>query len=417
MTRKSDWKAEVDERGRLVLPGEARAACGLTPGARVPIDIEDGRLRLGRPEMQLAKVYLEPTTLCNLSCRMCIRNSWSEPGGSMTEFTFHAFLDSLRLVQPPPQVIFSGFGEPLMHPSIGAMVTAVKRLGAHGAVVTNGTLLTSERSAELIDCGLDRLWVSLDGAGPESYEEVRPGASLSGILENLSEFNRLRRLTPGVRPDLGIVFVAMRRNIGDLPSLVRLGARVGASRFMVTNVLPHTADMTSETLYRLAVYGRSVEPSRWCPEIRLPNIDVGPDTRETLYSLLRRQANLRLLGSDRVQNHDRCPFIEDGAVAIGWDGSLSPCLTLLHDQVSYLDSRSRSSHRYVIGNVGQRNLQDLWQDVDHTAFRDRVRTFDFSPCTDCGGCQMSEANEEDCFGNAFPTCGGCLWAQGVLQCP
>jgi hypothetical protein len=30
---------------------------------------------------------------------------------------------------------------------------------------------------------------------------------------------------------------------------------------------------------------------------------------------------------------------------------------------------------------------------------------------------MSEANEEDCFGNGFPTCGGCLWAQGVLQCP
>ncbi len=26
-------------------------------------------------------------------------------------------------------------------------------------------------------------------------------------------------------------------------------------------------------------------------------------------------------------------------------------------------------------------------------------------------------NEEDCFGNTFPTCGGCLWAQGVIRCP
>jgi hypothetical protein len=24
---------------------------------------------------------------------------------------------------------------------------------------------------------------------------------------------------------------------------------------------------------------------------------------------------------------------------------------------------------------------------------------------------------EDCYGNAFPACGGCLWAQGIIQCP
>jgi cholesterol oxidase len=38
-------------------------------------------------------------------------------------------------------------------------------------------------------------------------------------------------------------------------------------------------------------------------------------------------------------------------------------------------------------------------------------------CTFCGGCDMSESNVEDCFGNEFPTCGGCLWSQGVVQCP
>ena len=36
---------------------------------------------------------------------------------------------------------------------------------------------------------------------------------------------------------------------------------------------------------------------------------------------------------------------------------------------------------------------------------------------DCGWYDFSLANEEDCFGNAFPTCGGCLWSQGVIRCP
>ncbi|HBH13749.1 MAG TPA: hypothetical protein DDX29_11650 [Clostridiales bacterium] len=27
------------------------------------------------------------------------------------------------------------------------------------------------------------------------------------------------------------------------------------------------------------------------------------------------------------------------------------------------------------------------------------------------------SNEKDCLKNEFPACGGCLWAQGVIQCP
>jgi hypothetical protein len=38
-------------------------------------------------------------------------------------------------------------------------------------------------------------------------------------------------------------------------------------------------------------------------------------------------------------------------------------------------------------------------------YRQTVQAFDFSPCTIYGGCDLSEFNEEDCFGNSFPTFG------------
>jgi hypothetical protein len=53
----------------------------------------------------------------------------------------------------------------------------------------------------------------------------------------------------------------------------------------------------------------------------------------------------------------------------------------------------------------------------YVAYRQRVQNFAFAPCTACGGCDLSEANLEDCLGNEFPVCGGCLWAQAVIQCP
>ncbi|MBU4000795.1 MAG: SPASM domain-containing protein, partial [Proteobacteria bacterium] len=68
-------------------------------------------------------------------------------------------------------------------------------------------------------------------------------------------------------------------------------------------------------------------------------------------------------------------------------------------------------------NLKDRKLLDIWNDEPYAAFRKRVKAFDFSPCVSCASCEWAEANEEDCTGNTFPTCGGCLWAQGLVQCP
>ena len=65
----------------------------------------------------------------------------------------------------------------------------------------------------------------------------------------------------------------------------------------------------------------------------------------------------------------------------------------------------------------ERTLGDLWLDSDYVSYRERVQSFAFAPCTFCGGCELAEANQEDCLGNPAPVCGGCLWAQGVIQCP
>ena len=67
--------------------------------------------------------------------------------------------------------------------------------------------------------------------------------------------------------------------------------------------------------------------------------------------------------------------------------------------------------------LDERPLVDLWRGPEYVAFRAKVQAFDFAPCTICDGCALSETNEEDCYGNGFPTCGGCLWAQGYVQCP
>ena len=425
MRLKRELGAHVDDEGRLVLPPEVVSRFGLKPGTRVLVDEGGNDLRLRKPATHLSKVYIEPTNRCNLECRTCIRNTWDEPLGEMSSATFGRIVEGLRSFSPPPTVFFGGIGEPLSHPHMVEMVGQAKALGSSVELITNGTLLTKDLSKQLIEAGLDFLWVSLDGATPESYADVRLGAALPEVLANLTGFREARWAKCfssfftdyHLKPQIGIVFVAMKRNITDLPAVLRLGNRLGTHRFLVTNVLPYTAEMYDEILYSRALNDVIYIPSSWGNSLELPKIDINAMTHEVLYQIMVSGHPLSFAGADLGEGNDRCPFIEKGAVAIRWDGDVSPCLPLLHDHRTFLYRYERSLRRYEVGNVTSQNLYDLWNLPEYLSFRERIQKFDFSPCTFCGGCDLLETNEEDCFGNPFPTCGGCLWAQGVIQCP
>jgi MoaA/NifB/PqqE/SkfB family radical SAM enzyme len=410
--------AHVDSDGRIVVPPELAARFGLTPGAELHIDPADNGLRVRRPATTLARVYVEPTNTCNLTCRTCIRNNWDEPLGRMTKTTFARVMDGLKTFTSPLTVFFGGYGEPLSHPHIIDMVAQARGLGAEVELITNATLLTEQMSRRLIEAGLSMLWVSLDGATPESYTDVRLRDALPQLLANLSTFHTLRQdADADHRTALGIAFVAMKSNINDLPALLQIGSRLQAQAYSVSGVLPHTAEMCAESLYERTISDGVLLGSMWTPQVRLPRMDISEDTRDVLYKVLRSRNNVRLGMVSLSDGRNRCPFIEQGATFVGWDGKISPCMPLLHDHTSFLDGRERITHKHVYGDLRANALRDIWLSPEYVDFRRRVQEFEFSPCTQCGGCNMSEENKEDCFGNVAPTCGGCLWAQGVIQCP
>jgi MoaA/NifB/PqqE/SkfB family radical SAM enzyme len=359
---------------------------------------------------------VEPTSRCNLSCRTCIRNAWEEPQGDMSAATWEKVLAGLRDLPSPGEVFFGGFGEPLAHPGILGMVEQARHVARSVELITNGMLLNEQVARRLIALDLDVLWISVDGATAENLADVRLGAALQQIFENIERLALLRNETAR-RPEIGISFVAMRRNIADLPALLRMGPRLGVSRFMITNVFPYTEEMCAEMLYSHSIDGVDSTPSPWAPRIDLPRMDLSPESQDAIVQAMRYRHNVHLNGVTLGQDRGRCPFIEKGAVAICWDGTVSPCLALMHQYRTFLHNRPRSVQRHSVGRLEDLDLASIWNAPDYVAFRKRVEAFDFSPCTWCGGCSWSEANQEDCFANTFPTCGGCLWAQGVIQCP
>lgn len=413
---RTEW-ATVDEQGRLVIPPDAAAKLGLIPGAQVRLEEVQNGLKLHRPVTQLVKLYLEPTDNCNIACRTCFRNAWNAPMGRMKASTFAAILEGLSAFDTVPTVFFGGIGEPLFHPRTPDWIAQAKQHGARVELITNGTLLTEKKTRQLIDASLDVLWVSLDGATPESFADVRLGAELPTILENLRRLRKLRKGSHYPKPELGVAFVAMKRNINDLPQVLKLARELGAKHFNVSNVLPVTPELQAEMLYTGSLRNLTYLSSHNIPHLSLPKMDFNELTHEALFQAFQSGFNVSYAGNNWGGANDVCNYIENGTMTIAWNGDVSPCWPLMHSHTSYLHGKPRVSYHHHVGNVNERPLHELWFDPDYVQYRQKVQSFAFAPCTFCGGCEMSESNQEDCLGNEFPVCGGCLWAQGVVQCP
>ncbi len=367
----------------------------------------------------LNKLYIEITNRCNLQCQMCIQRAWDVASGHMPLATFNDLMTQIGEFPTPPTIHLGGYGEPMFNPNFLDMVRQAKATGARVEITTNATLLTADKAEALLDLNLDRLVVSIDGVTPESYAHIRINGNFQKILDNLRHLYRrkLQRAGRHSNPQVEIAFVAMKSNVGDLQELPRLATRIGAWHIRVSNVIPHTPDMEREILYERALTACTYRASRWAVDVSLPKLDWDDHTLPTMRSLSTSRASLTMLNRSLSARNDYCQFVQQGYAAVRWDGQVSPCLSLLHDHPEYVRGRRKDVTHYGFGDIQHRTLRDIWESPEYVEHRARLRRFHFSPCTTCGGCERFARNFEDCSENGFPTCGGCLWAQGFIECP
>jgi MoaA/NifB/PqqE/SkfB family radical SAM enzyme len=362
----------------------------------------------------LRKIYVEPTTRCNLNCLTCVRNTWREPLGTMEWPVFEKLIEGLQDFPEARTMSFSGSGEPLLHPRFADMIRLAHERGLRTEVTSNGLLLTRKLVGELLDAGLDQFVVSIDGTG-EHQGGVRPDAPPNTIIRNVKMFHRYynRKVRPAVR--IGISFVAMKRNIRYLPDLRQVATRVGASFILVSNFLPHEERLRDEVLYHVRATALENPGKPWAPLWMFPFMDWDDRTSEALAKVLRSQPNLSILNFNLNERKSYCPFIQGQSLSVAWNGIISPCLPLMHSYTCYVLGRKKELRAYGVGNLKEQNLSSLWNNPEYAAFRRRVYRFQFPACTDCS-CHLQESNETDCDGNPFPVCGDCLWARGILRC-
>lgn len=136
---------------------------------------------------------LELANACNLRCTFCPTGNgrMQRPPGLMREETFRR---ALAGAGPLEFALLFQWGEPLLHPRFLELALAARAHGARTLVTTNGTLLDARRVAALLEAGVERVTLSVDGDAA-THEAVRgvPLARTEEGLERLLAAREARR--------------------------------------------------------------------------------------------------------------------------------------------------------------------------------------------------------------------------------
>ncbi len=361
------------------------------------MNVVDGEWEVKYRGSKPQTVIVELTTRCNLSCRHCFRNAMMEDLGDMSRSLVEKLLEDLASVGVK-RVVFTGFGEPLVYPYIDQVLERAKSLGFEVVLNTNGTLL--DRYIEAIAEFVDTLVVSIEAGEEDLYKEIRRGATLSKVLENLELLNKFRSVTKW-SPIIEFWYTIGKYNLDSLLKVIDLAQRMGVYRLNVSNYIPIASNNENCCL---------CDPS--CIEkLRSLAMEVS--------KLVMEKPPLVHFSSPTPLADRLCPYVTRRAMFVRFDGRVTPCMHYAHRWRFALYGIEREIKPVLFGDLSRSSVAEVWSSRQYLEFRYRTYFARYPSCITCRlapYCSYTLTNEFDCLGYT-PTCAHCPYIHGIASCP
>jgi len=176
-------------------------------------------------------IFWEVTKGCNLRCIHC-RATATELSSPLDLPTAKA-LNLIEQVSQyaSPILVLSG-GEPLFRADIFDLARFATDRSLRVALATNGTLVSKEVARKIVDAGVRRVSISLDGANAATHDAFRgiPGAFDAA----LKGFRNLQELGMSLQINMTIA----RHNAQQLPEVLEMAKSIGADALHTFLLVP-----------------------------------------------------------------------------------------------------------------------------------------------------------------------------------
>ncbi len=179
----------------------------------------------------LRMVAWEVTRSCNLACVHCRASAQCGPyQGELDTARCKQIIDEIAAFSTPV-VILTG-GEPLLRPDIFEIAAYGNQKGLRMVMATNGTLVTEEIARRLLEVGIRRVSISIDGLDAESHDAFRkvPG-SFDRAMAGIEAMKKA-----GLEFQINTTIT--KKNIGQIKEIFALAVRLGAAAHHIFLLVP-----------------------------------------------------------------------------------------------------------------------------------------------------------------------------------
>ncbi len=183
----------------------------------------------GQPE----SLSIEPTNLCNLKCPECPsgNNNLTRPRLFLSLEKFKTLIDENYQTLSYLQLFFQG--EPFLHPKLFELLSYVTAKKIYTVTSTNGLFLTVGNCEKLINSGLQRIIISVDGTTHETYEKYRVGGNLDTVLSGIENLSAARRTLKSQTPFIILQFVVFKTNEHQIDDIKKLSKKLGIDKLNI----------------------------------------------------------------------------------------------------------------------------------------------------------------------------------------
>lgn len=348
---------------------------------------------------RIRQVSFRITDLCNLRCRTC--GQWGKGGflhdrdlGELKRqevplSRYEAILADLVRHDHRPLIYLWG-GEPMLYKGTLQLIEAASAMRLPTSIATNGTLIASA-AASLVRAPLFLLQISIDGHCASLHNALRPGV---GGLDNFAEIesalaavHREREAQGSTLPLIASLTVISRENTPHLLDIYKaFKDRVDLFVFYLSWWIDPLDAAAHELDFRQRFGFTPVLHRGWIADWKTRDFEALDAQMKALNAASTRSGHPpvvfipHIAGTNDLRDYytdhsrrfgfDRCVSIFQ-VVEVDSNGNVSPC---------------RDYHDYVVGNIKESTLCEIWNGPEYRKFRLSLSKDGLMPvCSRCCG--------------------------------
>lgn len=348
---------------------------------------------------RIHQLSIRITDVCNLRCHTC--GQWGDHGflrgqdlGALKrqevspDRHLELFSDLVQHGHHPNVYIWGG--EPMLYKGTLEVIEGASRLGLPTSIVSNGHRVAGAVE-RLVKAPLFLMQISVDGHNAQMHNQARPSAgsgdAFSDVQSAMEAINRARRDSGGGLPLIASLTVVSANNINHLVDIYRafkdqVDLFVFYLSWWITQERAEAHDQDFQRRFGFAPRLHWGWLGDWQPDdyaalqdqIDQLNAISRPWNAPpvTFIPSISGLDNLRQYYTDHSSRFgfDQCISIFQ-AVELDSNGNMSPC---------------RDYHDYVVGNVKEQTITQLWNSPAYRKFRSSLHTEGLMPaCSRCCG--------------------------------